>query len=129
MAPSATDTAPRIEKVSWGKVVVSMEGEPHSYKDAKIFPGGARAWDWNETGTRHDPGVQTADVQELVDNGAKTVILSQGYFKRLKVPEETRKFLEERGVEVHVLPTGKATEKFNEQREKAPAGCLIHSTC
>ena len=29
---------------------------------AKLYPGGARAWDWRETGTRHRPGIQPADI-------------------------------------------------------------------
>ncbi len=122
-------TTPRIEKVAWGKVLVSENGESHEYKDAKIFPGGSRAWDWNETGTRHDPGIQTADVEELLGKGTQAVVLSQGYFKRLKVPRETKEYLESRGVDVDVLPTGKAVDRFNELRMVKPAACLIHSTC
>ena len=36
-----TNRSPRIIDVSWGKLEV--EGEPEPYKDAKLFPGGARA--------------------------------------------------------------------------------------
>jgi len=35
---------------------------------AKLFPGGLREWDWRETGTRHVPGIQHADVQELIEH-------------------------------------------------------------
>jgi hypothetical protein len=51
--------SPRISHLSWGHIEV--EGHP-PFKDAKIFPGGAREWDWRETGTRHVPGIQPADV-------------------------------------------------------------------
>ena len=51
-----------------------------SLKDAKLYPGGARAWDWRETGTRHDPGIQPTDVAELLDHGAEVVVLSTGVF-------------------------------------------------
>ncbi len=34
--------SPRISHVSWGRLEV--EGHP-PFKDAKVFPGGARAWD------------------------------------------------------------------------------------
>ena len=47
------------------------------YKDAKLFPGGSREWNWRETGTEHVPGIQPADVQELLDHGAKVVVLSR----------------------------------------------------
>jgi hypothetical protein len=40
----------------WGISVREVEGHP-PFKDAKIFPGDAREWDWRETGTRHVPGI------------------------------------------------------------------------
>jgi hypothetical protein len=55
---------PRITHLSWGRIEV--EGG-RTFKDAKLWPGGVREWDWNETGTRHRPGVQPADVEELLD--------------------------------------------------------------
>ena len=67
--------SPRISHLSWGHIEV--EGHP-PFKDAKIFSGGAREWDWRETGTRHVPGIQPADVQELIEHGARTVVLSKG---------------------------------------------------
>jgi hypothetical protein len=57
--------SPRISHLSWGHVEV--EGHP-PFKDIKVFPGGAREWDWRETGTRHVPGIQPADVQELIEH-------------------------------------------------------------
>lgn len=45
-------------------------------KDFKLYPGGGRAWDWAETGTRHSPGIQPADVEELVAHGATIAALS-----------------------------------------------------
>ena len=65
--------SPRILHLSWGHIEV--EGHP-PFKDAKVFPGGAREWDWRDTGTRHVPGIQPADVRELIEHGAKAVVLS-----------------------------------------------------
>ena len=67
-------------------------------KDAKLYPGGARAWDWRETGTRHRPGIQPADVAELVEHGAMTVILSTGVFRMRGVCPETLQLLKDQGV-------------------------------
>ena len=55
-------------------------------KDFKLFPGGGRAWDWTETGTRHLPGIQPADVEKLLAHDAVIVVLSQGMDQRLHVP-------------------------------------------
>ena len=119
--------SPRITRIVWGRVYV--EGQPRPFRDAKLYPGGARGWDWGETGTRHNPGVQPADVMELLDHGAAVVILSKGYAGRLKVHPETLQLLNDRGVEVHVLPTEEAVRLYNTLRETKPVGALIHTTC
>ena len=62
--PNHSPLSPRILDCRWGRGRVDGHG---TIKDAKLYPGGARAWDWRETGTRHDPGIQPADVAELVD--------------------------------------------------------------
>ena len=120
-------TSPRITQLSWGRLEV--EGREEPYKDAKLYPGGSRAWDWNETGTRHRPGIQPADVEELLDAGAEVVVLSRGFHGRLAVKPETLEMLEERGVEVHVLQTEEAAERYNELSETRNTGGLFHSTC
>ena len=58
-----SNRSPRITQVSWGRLEVEGKAEP--YKDAKLFPGGSREWNWLETQTSHRPGIQIADVQEL----------------------------------------------------------------
>ncbi len=106
-----------------------MEGQEGAFKDAKLFPGGAREWDWRETGTRHVPGIQPADVEELLERGATEVVLSKGVYKRLRVCPETLELLERRSIPVHVLPTPEAVERYNELCGERAVGALIHTTC
>jgi len=122
----AQPDSPRISLLSWGRIEV--EGYP-PFKDAKIFPGGAREWDWRETGTRHVPGIQPADVQELIERGARTVVLSKGVWERLQVCPETLEALSKNDIQVEVLQTEAAVERFNELRENIAVGGLFHSTC
>ena len=122
----AKPDSPRISLLSWGRIEV--EGYP-PFKDAKIFPGGAREWDWRETGTRHVPGIQPADVQELIERGARTVVLSKGVWERLQVCPETLEALSKNDIQVEVLQTEAAVERFNELRENLAVGGLFHSTC
>ena len=117
---------PRILDIAWGRLEV--EGLP-AFKDAKLFPGGARAWDWRETGTRHAPGIQPADVQELLDRGAEVVVLSKGMLERLQVCPETLALLKNKGIPVHVLQTEAAVRLYNELRERHLVAGLFHSTC
>lgn len=118
--------SPAIIKHSWGEIII--EGFP-PFKDVKLFPGGARNWDWQETGTRHANGIQPGDVAELLDQGAKIVILSSGVMGRLKVNQTTIQLLEKRGVKIHIHRTAKAIKVYNELRENNLIGALIHSTC
>ena len=76
---------------------------PSAFQGRKGLPGGAREWDWRDTGTRHAPGIQPADVRELIEHGAKAVVLSKGIWERLKVCPETLEVLAENGIEVEVL--------------------------
>lgn len=120
--------SPRIGDDAWGRIEVEDAGA--AYRDAKLWPGGSRGWDWDETGTRHTPGVQPADVAELLENGAETVVLSQGRNGRLGVMEETLERLEAAGVKVVVERTPDAIETYNELAERGePVGALIHTTC
>jgi hypothetical protein len=120
-------SSPRIAHLSWGRL--DVEGEDGSFKDVKLFPGGVREWDWNETGTSHEPGIQPADVEELLDHGATVVILGKGFYERLQVCRETLQELEERNVPVHVEQTEEAVRLYNELGKSKKVGALIHSTC
>lgn len=125
---TATDISPRITHISWG--CLEIEGRDQPFKDAKLYPGGARVWDWNETGTSHTPGIQPADVEELLEHGAGVVVLSRGMNERLKVKPETLRLLDDADVEAHVLQTEEAVERYNElQAAQEPVGGLFHSTC
>jgi hypothetical protein len=119
--------SPKIAHLAWGRIEV--EGEKLAFKDAKLFPGGAREWDWRETGTEHVPGIQPADVQELLDHGATIIVLSRGVYQRLQVCPETLELLASAGVRTHLLQTDEAVRVYNELAGTEPVAGLMHSTC
>ena len=124
---SRTDQrSPRILAISWGRMEVEGLGPG---KDFKLYPGGGRAWDWAETGTRHEPGIQPEDTAELLSRGATTVVLSQGMDLKLHVDPRTRQFLDERDVVVHVAETREAVALYNRLTETTAVAGLFHSTC
>jgi len=118
--------SPRITNLSWGNIEV--EGGK-SFKDAKLYPGGASEWNWNETGTSHEPGIRPADVRELLDHGSRVVVLSKGMEEKLQITPEAVQMLEDEGVEFHFLRTDDAVRLYNELRKRRPVGGLFHSTC
>jgi hypothetical protein len=127
MVVRSCNRSPRINDVSWGRLEV--EGKTEPYKDAKLFPGGSCEWNWRDTNTSHRPGIQIADVKELLDHGAKVVVLSRGMAECLHVPPETLEFLQERQIPVHVLPTQHAVALYNKLAQTNAVGGLFHTTC
>ncbi len=121
------EQSPRILSIGWGTMEVESLGRG---KDFKLWPGGGRPWDWQETGTSHSPGIQVADVAELAEHGCTTVVLSRGVLKRLKVSEQARTFLEQRGIETLTADTKKAVKLYNDCVDKnISVGGLFHTTC
>ena len=119
--------SPQIVHVAWGAMEVEEVGRG---KDMKLWPGGGRPWDWRETGTNHVPGIQVADVEELVERGARVVVLSRGMQLRLQTAPETLAFLREWRVDCHVEETKAAVELYNRLAQQGePVGGLFHSTC
>jgi hypothetical protein len=122
-----TQPSPKITRIGWGSMEVEGLG---AGKDFKLWPGGGRPWDWGETGTRHVPGIQPADVEELLDKGCDSVVLSRGMLRRLKTCPATLERLESRGVAVQVVETRRAVKIYNDLAGRGEAvGGLFHSTC
>jgi len=103
--------------------------EVGSGKDFKLYPGGGRVWDWNETGTQHVPGIQPADVEELLERGSTVVVLSRGMDLVLQTCPGTLELLLQRGIPVHVEETRAAVALYNELAKDHAVGGLFHSTC
>jgi len=82
--------SPKILAIFWSRMEVEGIG---TGKDFKLYPAGGREWDWDETGTRHSPGIQPADVEELLLHGAEVVVMSLGMHRRLQVDPRTLDFL------------------------------------
>ena len=119
--------SPRILEIEWGKIEVDGVG---ICRDAKLYPGGGREWDWRETGTRHVPGVQPTDVEELLEQGSKVIVLTRGMELRLQTCPETIELLKQRNIPFHIEETKAAVEIYNKLvDEGAAVGGLFHSTC
>ena len=121
-----TTRSPRIAHVSWGRMEVDGIG---TGKDFKLYPGGGRPWDWNETGTRHVPGIQPSDVAELLERESTVIVLSRGMYLVLQTCPETLDLLRGRGIAVHVEETRSAVALYNRLAESQNVGGLFHSTC
>lgn len=119
--------SPHIRSLSWGHMEVDGVG---SGKDFKLWPGGGRKWDWRETGTHHVPGIQPADIEELLDKDSQTIVLSRGMLLMLRTCQETLDLLKDKNIAVHVAETKAAAEIYNDLASRGNlVGGLFHSTC
>ncbi|RME88533.1 MAG: hypothetical protein D6770_06760 [Anaerolineae bacterium] len=121
---------PVITRLTWGQIEVTYSGKTHRFRDCKIGPQGAREWNWKETGTRHQPGIQVADIEEILGQGVEVVILGCGRLRALGVTPEVEETLKQRNVEYHIEETGRAVELYNRLASQGRrVGGLFHTTC
>lgn len=123
---STQERSPQVLHVSWGRMEIAGVGQG---KDFVLYPGGGHEWDWSLTGTRHNPGIQPADVAELIDRRCDVVVLSRGMELRLQVMPDTIRALESAGVEVRMAETSEAVNLYNDLVADHRVGGLFHSTC
>ena len=120
---------PTIEHIEWGKITVLNHNKKMIYKDAKLWPGVSKEWDWGITNTRHNPGIQIADIREFLD-AVDIVILTRGMDLVLQVPASTIEYAEKLGKKVYVGETKKMVTKYNKLvKQGKRVGGVFHSTC
>jgi hypothetical protein len=112
-----------IERYAFGRIAI--DGQTFT-SDLIVSP--ERVWEgwWRQQGHR----LSTADLDEVFAADPQVLIVGTGMMGRLQVPEATRRDVEERGIDLRVLPTGKAWVLYN---ELATGNCAVvaalHLTC
>nr|XP_042706173.1 mth938 domain-containing protein isoform X2 [Chrysemys picta bellii] len=92
---------------------------------ALLTGGGERRW-----ACSHSPGVQPADLEEVVKKGVKTLVIGRGMSEALQVPASTVDYLKKNGIDVLVLQTEKAVKEYNTLvAQGVKVGGIFHSTC
>lgn len=127
-----------IESIRWGQIEVNDKGVKKIYKDMKISPNIVEEWDWNVNKTRHNPGIQIADVVDLIGNDdhlrkkdqIDTFILTRGMERKLQVMPDTIKFLDDKGINIIIMETSDAVKTYNMMTNHGyKVAGLFHSTC
>ncbi len=81
---------------------------------------------WRKEGHR----VCVDDLGWIEKADAEVVVFGTGAYGRVKVDEDVVSFLKERGVQVLILPSKEAVEKFNELKRSGRKVVLaVHLTC
>jgi len=119
-----------ITHISWGRIEVAINDQILIFKDCKVWPGGAKEWDWSLTGTHHRPGIQPADIEEILAQGVEVMVLSRGIELMLHTSPQTEQLLRSKGIDYHIEETKQAAALFNQLTQQGRrVGGIFHSTC
>lgn len=115
----------RIEHYDFGHIVI--EGQSYG-QDVILLPDRVIPHWWRERGHSLSP----ADLREVVHAGERvdTLIVGTGAYGLMAVPPETRRYLQEQGIQPLIRRTGTAVEEYNRRREEGQSvAAALHLTC
>jgi hypothetical protein len=110
-----------IEDYKFGSITIDGENYNH---DVIVYKNQVKEW-WRDQG--HNVAIE--DLAK-VPEGIEIFVMGNGHSSRCAFPDETKKFLESKGIEVIVQKTGEAYKTYNkliEQGKNVAAG--FHLTC
>jgi hypothetical protein len=113
----------QITGYRFGKI--EIDGQTYS-SDVIVTPERViTAW-WRKQG--HSLAV--ADLGEAMAAKPDVLVVGTGYYGRMDVPEETRRYLRTLGIQLSEARTGDAVKEFNRlQKEYARVVAALHLTC
>jgi hypothetical protein len=114
-----------IDGYAFGRITV--DGRDYT-SDVIVLPAGVRDGWWRKEG--HSLAV--ADLDAVAEAAPAVLVVGTGYYGRMAVPQETRRWLAARGIEVRIAPTSEAAALLNELLEANPGGNIagaFHLTC
>ena len=113
---------PRITDYGFGRIKV--DGESYG-KDVIVTPDGVLGRWWRIEG--HSLAME--DLVVAIQARPQVLVIGQGMFGQMAVPEETRASLRAAGIEVIAEKTDVACETYNRLREKRRVVAALHLTC
>jgi hypothetical protein len=117
-----TRQPPEIEGYRFGRIVV--DGQAYT-KDLIVLPDRVLGGWWRQQGHR----LSAQDLEPVFQVCPEVLIVGQGTFGRLTVPEATRHAVEARGIELIAQPTPRACDTYNQMRLERQVAAALHLTC
>ena len=104
-----------------------IEIDGHVYtSDVIITPERVLDTWWRQEGHR----LTIADLADVVAAKPDIVVVGTGYFGRMAVSEDARRYLEAHGIRVREARTRQAVQDFNQhQEQRARVVAALHLTC
>ena len=112
-----------IDSYQFGRIVIDGVG----YGSDVIVLGDAVHENWRRA---RGHSLCVADLESVIAAKPSVVVIGRGAYGVMKVPKETCEALTKEGIEVEVLKTGDAVERFNELVQRGlNAAAALHLTC
>lgn len=118
---------PQIDGVEFGSVTVggeTFEHDIHIRAQGKIKKR-KKKWARKDYGTSHMIGPR--ELKKALARGAEVLIIGEGFDGMVRLADEGRELLEQRGVRWQILPTPDAVETWNEAEGRK--ALILHVTC
>ena len=111
----------RLEDYSFGRLVVDGSEET---RDVIVLPERVvRNW-WRRSGH----ALVLEELEDVLDELPARLVVGTGAHGRMHPDPDTLARLAERGIEVEILPTGEAVERYS-ALNPAEAAAALHLTC
>jgi len=112
-----------IEDYHFGSITIL--GKTYDYDVEVRFNEEVLAWQRKESHL-----IDVENVERAVDQMPRTIIIGTGEAGVARVTGEAKNFIKEKGIELIIKKTGKATEIFNDLKNKNEKVIgLFHLTC
>jgi hypothetical protein len=115
-------SSPHIDSYRFGEIIIDGQA---FHKDLILFPERILSNWWRKSG--HN--LSTKDIKEVFDAHPDTLLIGQGAYSRMKVPDQTEQALEKAGIEVIAQSSHAACKLYNELRLEKRVALAIHLTC
>jgi hypothetical protein len=112
----------KIESYRFGRLVV--DGQAYT-TDLILLPDRILDGWWRQEGHVLHP----ADLDAVFDAAPDVLIVGQGAYGRMRVPDETARALASAGIELIALRTAQAVERYNARPAGQRVAAALHLTC
>ena len=112
----------RIDSYQWGRIVAG--GKPYT-SDVIVFPQRVESDWWRKRGHEVSP----EDIEGIVGEKPEVLIIGTGAEGLVEVLPETKRYLEEWGIELIAQVTDEACQTYNRLCSFSKAVAALHLTC
>ncbi len=111
-----------IDDYDFGRIVI--DGTTFT-SDVIIYPDRIQDHWWRKDGHV----LSQADVESIVKEQPEVLIIGTGKYGVMTVPPQTRRYIESRGILVHIEPTDRACKLYNQIAPEKRTIAALHLTC